>query len=259
MTWDCDEVMLLPFIALSLTPFVIVALAALIAPRLGRGLRAAGIAVILLLAALSTPLVSQGLLSRLEVWAPLTPAAAAAGDAQAIVILAAEQHPRPEFGGFGPGPLSLERLRYGAYLAKRTKLPVLVSGGDPAREGVPLADTLASALLESFEVRATWRERRSLNTVGNARNSAEILKAQGVTRVLLVTHAWHMPRARLAFERAGLQVTPAPTAAVGNPAHRIHDASGWIRALTPQAQSLETSYYFIHEVIGWVVLRMTPA
>jgi uncharacterized SAM-binding protein YcdF (DUF218 family) len=155
--------------------------------------------------------------------------------------------------------MSLERLRYGAYLAKRTKLPVLVSGGDPARDGVPLADTLGSALEESFGVRATWRERRSLDTVGNAQNSAEILKAQGVTRVLLVTHAWHMPRARLAFERSGLQVTPAPTAAIGDPIRRIHDLNGWIRALTPQAQYLETSYYFIHEVIGGAVLRLVPA
>ncbi len=250
--------MLLAVIALSLAPFLIVALAALIAPNRVRGLRAAGVAAISLLAVLSTPLVSGSLLSQLELWAPVSSTDAAVRNAQAVVILSAEQRARPEFGGLGPGPLSLERLRYGAYLAKRTGLPVLISGG-PTGDGATLADTLASVLEQSFGVRTTWRERRSLNTIGNAQGSAEILKAQGVERVLLVTHSWHMPRARLAFERAGLQVTPAPTAAVGNPLSRIHSAGDWVRALTPQAHGLQNAYYFIHEVVGWIVLRLTPA
>ncbi len=39
-----------------------------------------------------------------------------------------------------------------------------------------------------------------------------MLAAAGVKRILLVAHAYHLPRARFSFERAGLMVIPAPTA-----------------------------------------------
>lgn len=45
----------------------------------------------------------------------------------------------------------------------------------------------------------------------NARFSAAILAPLGVTRILLVTDAFHMPRARRAFAIAGLDPIAAPT------------------------------------------------
>lgn len=238
-------------------PLLIIVLAGLFAPARMRWLRAAGVAALLLFGALGTPLVSGFLLSRLERYPPARLNNAAG--AQAIVILSAEQRSQPEYGALGPGALSLERLRYGAYLAHATGLPVLISGGDPGADGGALAQSLGRSLASDFGVTPSALEGRSLDTIGNARESAAILKAGGVSRVLLVTHAWHMPRAKLAFERAGLEVTPAPTAYVGDPLHRVHSLSDLARGLIPQASGLQTSFYFFHEAIGLAALKLSPA
>ena len=53
--------------------------------------------------------------------------------AQAIVILGGgRRHYAPEYeGGETVNSRTLERIRYGALLARRSRLPVLVSGGNP--------------------------------------------------------------------------------------------------------------------------------
>lgn len=54
-------------------------------------------------------------------------------------------------------------------------------------------------------------EEESCNTYENAFNSSKLLKERGVHKIYLVTHAFHMPRAKLLFEKFGMQVIPAPT------------------------------------------------
>jgi len=94
-------------------------------PRVGRIFLLAGLASLWLL---STPLVSDALTGLVEVYPPLDFRQAA--DAQAIVILGGGgQRPfAPEYQGPAAEPLLLERLSYGAYVAKKTGLPVLVTG-----------------------------------------------------------------------------------------------------------------------------------
>src|ERR1700683_5368340 len=97
------------------------------------GLRRVRLAVLLCtlgLAALwvlATPIAADSLVRLAERYPALDPAQV--GDAQAIVILAGGVRvDAPEYGTSAPGATSLERLVYGARLARRTHLPVLISG-----------------------------------------------------------------------------------------------------------------------------------
>lgn len=175
-------------------------------PRLGRTVFWLGILSFFLLA---TPFMSSVLLRHLEDIRP--PGPAAIKQAQAIVILGGSSyHGAPEYGGDTVGAATLQRLRYGARLAKQTGLPVLVSGGAPSG-GRPLALGMREALERDFGVNARWTESASLDTRENAMYSRQILKHENIDRVLLVTQAAHMRRARKYFVSAGFEVVPAPT------------------------------------------------
>ncbi|MGB1879583.1 MAG: YdcF family protein, partial [Gammaproteobacteria bacterium] len=63
------------------------------------------------------------------------------------------------------------------------------------------------ALERDFRVPVRWVESVSQNTRENARLTAGVLD---VRRIVLVTHALHMPRAMREFHAAGFDVTPAP-------------------------------------------------
>ena len=171
-------------------------------------------------------------------------------NAQAIIVLGGGKYPQaPEYGGDTVATMSLVRLRYAAVLQRRTGLPVLVSGGSPEGSATDEAQTMRSALVQEFAVPVRWSEGRSNNTLENARLTRELLAKEGIRRICLVTHAWHMPRARLAFEHAGFEVIAAPTAhATRHPLVFLH--------FLPDASALLDSALFFREVIGTVWYRL---
>ena len=212
----------------------------------------------LLLATLSVPVVTGMLMDRLQTIPPIAPAdlVAAAGDRAhcAIVILSAgRRHEAPEFGGETVDAVSLERLRYGALVARQTGLPVLVSGGLASPDEAALARLMAEELKQDYGIDARWLEDRSANTMENARFSAAILHQAGIERILLVTHAWHMRRSLGAFGRLGLTVVPAPTAFYTPPPS--------VARLLPSMTALRMSFYALHELIGqvWYAIRYQAA
>lgn len=195
---------------------------------------------------LSTPWLAKRLLAPLEAPA-LTQIDKDA--AEAIVILGGGSYRNaPEFGSDNIRSETLERLRYGAYLARQTGKPILVSGGAP--DGGPAEASLMQAVLEQdFRVHTRWVEDRSDNSRENAAYAANMLKKAGVTRIWLVSQAWHLPRAIAEFERHGLTVIAAGTGFVNTAATTPLD-------FVPNGQYLRYSYYAMHEAIGRVWYRL---
>ncbi|MEZ5740941.1 MAG: YdcF family protein [Burkholderiaceae bacterium] len=117
---------------------------------------------------------------------------------QAIVVLGggATHDDREQPFADNLEPRALERIRAGARLARWSGLPVLTSGGRPRDTGVAEAELMARDLLADLGVPVRWVENRSRDTADNAAFSAPMLLADGIDRIVLVTHAFHMPRAR---------------------------------------------------------------
>jgi len=169
-------------------------------------------------------------------------------NAQAIVILGGGGVRRfaPEFGGPSAEYVLLERLSYGAFVARRTGLPILVSGAPD--ETIAMRTSLA----RDFGTTTRWVEGRSRDTYENARFSARILGPVGIKRIILVTSSPHLWRAAHEYQAAGFTVIPAPS---GVWAPREMDAL----RLVPNAAALSRSSAVVYELIGEPMRRIQAA
>lgn len=104
-----------------------------------------------------------------------------------------------------------DRITDALALYRAHKAPLLLLSGGSGTGGRPEAEQMADYLtLMGVPDRAIILEKASSDTHQNAVNSAALLKARGARSVLLVTSAFHMPRALPLFERQGLEVIAAP-------------------------------------------------
>ena len=153
---------------------------------------------------------------------------------------------------------ALQRVRYAALLARHTNLPILVTGGAPepsSKYPSPEAQIMAKVLQEDFNLQVQWIEDQSKTTQENAQFSANILEKEKIKRIYLVTHFWHLPRAKKIFEKYGFVVTPAP---MGYEFANEFDISELtILDFLPSPVGLQRVREIWHEVIGgfWYQLR----
>ena len=212
--------------------------------RTGVALTWSGVMILFLL---SLPSVSSALLQACV--DEITVDAERARTAQAIVILGGGRKQAPEYGGQTVSELALERVRYGAMLARQLRLPILVTGGAVYGRGVPEGTLMARVLEQSFATPATWVESRSRDTHENALLSDQILEKEGVDTILLVTQDFHMRRGTAEFEAVGMRVIPAPVSYARTERRSFPEH-------LPSAQALRNSAFAIHELLGDLVNRI---
>ena len=171
------------------------------------------IIVLLILAIAGNRWVSAALTRSLE-WRYIPPKQTPSADV--IVLLGggteSADAPRPmtEINGAG------DRILYTAVLYKAGAAPhILLSGGNlefsHSRGTTPAEDMQQILALTGVPAEALWLQEKSQNTAEDALYSAEILKEKGISKIILVTSAQHMPRSVALFEAQGLEVIPAPT------------------------------------------------
>lgn len=206
-------------------------------PGLARGLMAISLLLAWLLALPVTAITLNGWLER---YPPAD--LVQVRQTQAIVVLSGGKKPAPEYAANVLTADAAGRLRYAAWLARHTGLPLLLSGGAPLG-GEPEALVMARTLREDYGLQPRWVEAASNTTLENARLSAAMLGEAGVGRITLVTQAWHMRRALPFFEVQGLRVLAAPTG------FTRYEAGGlllWI----PQGRAMQETHQALRELLG---------
>jgi len=193
---------------------------------------------------LSTPVVANSLTVLAQSYSAFNPASAT--DARAIVILGGtgQREPAPEYGGQPAIELELlERLNYGAWLSRQTHLPILVTS-DPMN-----ARAMAVSLTRDFQVPPHWVDAHSHDTYENARNSAQMLRADHVNSILLVTSATHMLRSAREFMATGLTVTAAPVQVLIHSEETPYEPYPLFEYL-PSAEGMQRSNRAVYELLG---------
>lgn len=217
----------------------------------GRSLIGLGLVSLWLMA---TPQGAAWLLQGLERYPAIAePARLRAEGWQAIVVIGGgRDHAAPEYGRRDvPNYWTASRLRYAAHLYRQTGLPVAVSGGRRPGDQAPEAQLMHYSLVHDHVANVHWVEQDSATTWENAAATRALLAPLGVERVVLVTQAAHMPRAKAAFEHAGFTVKPAPldfeTDAARLPL---------LLRFAPRAERLMASAQACHEYAGLVWYRL---
>ena len=212
--------------------------------KVGRWMIAIALAV---LYALSTQLVQSAIVSTVDHYPPLPAGGEGWEPAEAIVVLGAGvQWGSREWDGDAPSSMAVARLRYTAEVRRQTGLPVLVTGYT--------GDGMKVVMERDFGIPVQWIEDRSYDTIENAEKTARILRREGIGKIYLVTHFWHMPRSVLAFEAVDVEVVPAPMGFVGE-----RPGDGFFDRLRPRAGPLLVANLIFHEWIGllWYRWRYT--
>ncbi len=202
----------------------------------------------------SLPVTSYFLTKTWEFIPPITNEQLKNSQAQAVVVLGGGYSKTSEEldEDFVLSGFSEARVRYAAQVSRHTGLPIVVSGGNVlGKHSVQEADLMADELAQRYSIKVKWKESHSRNTAENAEQTFLQLSRENIDHIILVTHAFHMPRALYQFQQQGFKVTPAPTRFMSA------DTRWDVFMFIPSVNSMGGNFLILHEVVGfvWYLLR----
>jgi uncharacterized SAM-binding protein YcdF (DUF218 family) len=208
---------------------------------------------VLVLCALSTEGVANTLVQSLE--ATAAPTYKADGPPyDAVVLLGGMVETRQSSTPGRPFSFgsSSERLMVTFELLRENRAKfVILSGGTGDSVGETDAG-ISRKQLEKWGIASDriLLEDKARNTYENAVFTKELARAKGLSKLVIVTSAFHMPRAHGCFNAAGLAVDTFPAD------YRSFDASKFSASLQPRSDDFDTSTWAIREWSGRLVYRL---
>lgn len=172
-------------------------------------------------------------------------------DIKGIVILGGGRYASaPEYGGDTVNVNTLERIRYGVKAARELELPIILSGGSVYGEDITEAKLMHDAIKQDFRFDGrVILEDSSRNTKENAEKTLELLKENDMGRVLLITHAFHMPRALAYFDADDIAIVPVP---IGYMTRDHKQIINWV----PRADNLLKIATICNEIFGVLITKL---
>jgi uncharacterized SAM-binding protein YcdF (DUF218 family) len=156
-------------------------------------------------------------------------------------------------GSGAPTDDTMARIVTAVRVQRLIHVPIIVSGGSAFAGRVPEAYVVKRFLCDlGVPEEMVILEDKSRDTDENARFSVEICTRQGFGKPLLVTSAYHMRRAMIAFTHQKMRVVPLPA----NFTPRHPKRYIWL-AFLPSAGSERRTTYALHEYIGILFYRLT--
>jgi uncharacterized SAM-binding protein YcdF (DUF218 family) len=163
-------------------------------------------------------------------------------DADAIVVLGG--------GSYNTGILkedSMKRLLTALTLHKKAHLSIILSGG---AENLPDAEIMKSLLLDfGVDKRDILTEVKSRDTLENALYVKNLCDQKNYKKLILITSAYHMPRAVELFKREGLDIIPYPTDFKRDMKYNLY-------SLLPKMSVLNDSVKALREYLALLSLRL---
>jgi uncharacterized SAM-binding protein YcdF (DUF218 family) len=171
----------------------------------------------------------------------------------AIVVLGGGRRlVAPEYGVSSLKPRTLERLRFGIWLSRETGLPLAFSGGVGygAEPGASEAEVAGRIAEKEFGRPLRWQEGLSRDTRENAIKTIAMLEPQGIEKIVLVTHGYHIRRAVGNFERAaeGTRITIV-AAPINVARYTPLRALDWM----PSVDGFEDTWIALRELLGRLI------